>query len=57
MIAVFGAAGALAKRMKADAVIVFPDGSTHVRSLSGPAAVRAAQTEAIQLTALARGPR
>ena len=57
LVAVFGVAGALAKRVKADAVVVFPDGSTHVRSVSGPTAVRAAQTEAIQLTALARRPR
>ena len=47
-----GLAG-LATKTKADAAVVFPDGSVHTIALDGNAAVRAAQKEVVQFNALA----
>jgi Short C-terminal domain len=43
----------LATKTKADAVIVFADGTTHTTALDGNAAVREAQKQAVQFNALA----
>jgi hypothetical protein len=44
----------LARKTMADAIIVFPDGTTYDHALNGNQAVRAAQREAVQFNALAR---
>lgn len=43
----------LATKTKADAVIVFADGTTHTTALDGNAVVREAQKQAVQFNALA----
>jgi len=53
-VAAFGVAGAMARKAKADAIIVLADGTTHAWPLSGNGAVRAAQREAVLFNAAAR---
>lgn len=44
----------LARKTMADAIIVFPDGTTYDHALNGNQEVRAAQRETVQFNALAR---
>ena len=50
------ATAALARKEIADAMVTFPDGTVHTRSLDGSQAVRDARKQAVQFNALAGTP-